>query len=175
MMHLPDTLWTVGHSTRTLEAFLEVLRAWDIGRVADVRRYPSSRRYPQFNRGPLETALGEAGIEYLPFSDLGGMRKPHSNSRNTAWTNDGFRAYADYMETVPFRQALKQLLAHAVMHPTAVLCAEALWWRCHRALIADLLKVMGVRVVHILDEKRTEEHPFTKAARIREGKLSYTE
>jgi uncharacterized protein (DUF488 family) len=117
--------------------------------------------------------LSESGIEYLHFPALGGRRAPRLDSPNTAWRNESFRGYADYMATDAFRAGLDRLLQIAGTRPTAIMCAEALWWQCHRALIADYLKVLGSTVRHILTETRTELHPFTPAARIVNGKLSY--
>jgi len=167
-------IWTVGHSTNSIEEFLALLRSNGIGALADVRRFPGSRRYPHYNQSPLCKVLAESGIEYLHFPELGGRRVPHLDSSNTAWRNESFRGYADYMATDAFRAGLDRLLQLAGTRPTAIMCAEALWWQCHRALIADYLKVSGHTVRHILSETRTELHPFTRAARIVNGKLSYS-
>ena len=167
------TIWTVGHSTRTAEKFLEILRAHEIKVLVDVRSFPGSRRYPQFNKPELAEALRTVGIEYRHEPRLGGRRKPRADSRNTAWQNASFRAYADHMETETFRAGVEELLEVAANERTAVMCAEAVWWRCHRSLIADYLKAEGHTVLHIVDQNKTEEHPFTSAARIVEGKLSY--
>ena len=169
----PVRVWTVGHSTRSAEEFVAILQAHGIGAVADVRRYPASRRHPQFNAGPLAQTLAAAGIDYRAVADLGGRRSPRRDSRNTVWRHPSFRGYADYMETAPFRAAVEKLLAFAAERPTAIMCAEAVWWQCHRQMIADALKVRGVRVVHILDDRNVTEHPYTSAARIVEGRLEY--
>lgn len=166
-------IWTVGHSTRSIEEFLAVLKTHDIELLADVRSLPGSRRYPQFNREALAQSLADAGIEYSWLKALGGRRRAHADSHNTAWHNKSFQAYADYMETDEFRSGIADLLQLAAMKRTAVMCAEAVWWRCHRALISDYLKAQGVHVVHIFDEKKTEEHPYTSVARIRDGRVSY--
>ncbi len=166
-------IWTIGHSTRTLDEFIALLRAYGVTAVADVRQYPGSRRYPHFNREALSAALGDAGITYVHFPELGGRRQPRPDSPNTAWRNESFRGYADYMETEAFRAGIDRLLDLARRRPTAILCAEAVWWRCHRSLISDYLKTMGVEVVHILDAAHSEVHPYTQAARVVEGKLSY--
>jgi len=167
-------VWTVGHSTRSFDEFLELLRAHRIEAIADVRRFPASRRYPQFNEDAMRQALANAGIAYAWMPDLGGRRKPRPDSHNTAWRSDQFRGYADYMETKPFRLAMERLVALAREKRTAIMCAEAVWWRCHRGLIADSLKAAGASVRHIVDARKTEEHPFTPAARLIDGRLSYT-
>ncbi len=169
------TIWTIGHSTRRLVEFLELLNANRIETVADVRRFPASRRYPHFNQRELSRSLAQAGMEYLSLPELGGRRKPRTDSRNTAWRNDVFRGYADYMETPEFRAGIERLLTVARLRRTATMCSEALWWRCHRSLISDFLKAAGVAVEHILDLHKNESHPYTSAARLEDGKLSYTE
>ena len=166
-------VWTVGHSTRSGEDFGQILTAHGIQVLVDVRSFPGSRRYPQFNRSTLNESLASIGIKYRHEPRLGGRRTPRADSHNTAWRNASFRAYADHMETDEFRQGVEELLELAASARTAVMCAEALWWRCHRSLISDYLKAAGQSVVHIIDEVKTEEHPFTSAARIVEGKLSY--
>ena len=167
------TIWTIGHSTRTAEKFGEILLAHEIKVLVDVRSFPGSRRLPQFNKAELSESLSRLGIEYRHEPRLGGRRKPRADSHNTAWKNASFRAYADHMESEEFRRGVEELLEVAGRERTAVMCAEAVWWRCHRSLIADYLKAEGHTVVHILDQNKTEEHPFTSAARIVEGKLSY--
>lgn len=159
------TVWTVGHSTRTLGAFIEMLAAHGIEAVADVRRFPASRKHPHFNRDVLEPALAAAGIEYLTLPELGGRRRPRPDSKNTAWRNESFRGYADYMETPEFAAGIARLMELARRRHTAILCAEALWWRCHRALIADHLKSGGVVVRHIVGARKSEIHPYTSVAR----------
>ena len=166
-------IWTVGHSTRSGEEFVEILRAHGIEVLVDVRTYPGSRRYPQFNREALSERLSEAGIKYKHQPKLGGRRAARPDSHNTAWRNVQFRGYADHMETDEFKSGVRELLELAASARVAVMCAEAVWWRCHRSLLADYLKAEGHEVLHILDEKKTEEHPFTSAARIVDGKLSY--
>ena len=169
------TLWTIGHSTRSAEELIALLRAQDIEALADVRRFPASRRHPQFNAGALQETLEVAGIVYAAFPDLGGRRPARKDSSNTAWRNESFRGYADYMETEDFRAALERLLELARAMRTAIMCAEALWWQCHRGLIADALKAQGACVLHIGGTGKVEEHPYTSAARIVDGRLSYTE
>ena len=169
----PPTVWTIGHSSRTFTEFLGLLESQRIERVADVRRHAGSRAHPHFNPDPLAAALAGSGIEYCPFPDLGGRRKPRPDSRNTVWRNPSFRGYADYMETPQFRTALDRLLEVAKEYRTTLLCSEAVWWRCHRAMIADALKVDGVHVLHIMDGPKVVEHPLTAPARIVDGELRY--
>jgi len=168
-------IWTIGHSTRSLAEFLELLAANRIETLADVRQFPGSRRYPHFNQRELSQSLTKAGIEYVALPELGGRRTPRPDSQNTAWRNESFRGYADYMETPEFHAGIERLLAVARGKRTAIMCSEALWWRCHRALISDYLKAAGITVEHIVDSKKNEPHPYTSAARIKEGKLLYTE
>ena len=167
------TVWTVGHSTRTAEEFEQILKAHGIEVLVDVRSFPGSRRYPQFNRDALAESLGRIGIEYKHEPRLGGRRTPRKDSHNTAWRNASFRAYADHMESEDFRQGVEELLELAANARTAIMCAEAVWWRCHRSLIADYLKAAGQTVIHIISQSKTEEHPFTSAASFVEGNLSY--
>ena len=167
------TVWTVGHSTRSGEEFGQILSANEIEVLVDVRSFPGSRRYPQFNRSALAESLASIGIEYRHEPRLGGRRTPRADSHNTAWRNSSFRAYADHMETDDFRKGVEDLLELAASARVAVMCAEALWWRCHRSLISDYLKAAGHTVVHIVDQTKTEEHPFTSAARIVDGELTY--
>jgi uncharacterized protein (DUF488 family) len=168
------TLWTIGHSNRILEQFLELLGSQRIQLLADVRRFPGSRRLPHFNQENLSKSLAGAGIEYVHFPELGGRRrKVLANSPNTAWRNEAFRSYADFMMTDEFRAGIERLLHLARQKRTAIMCAEALWWQCHRSLIADYLKAAGHEVVHIMGGNKTQEHPFTSAARMVDGKLSY--
>jgi uncharacterized protein (DUF488 family) len=174
LYHLTMQIWTIGHSTREINDFISALKANGIKLVADVRSLPGSKRFPQFNREALADSLGKSGIRYEHFPELGGRRKPKKDSRNMAWRNASFRGYADYMETEEFRHGMERLLRLAKeAGPTAIMCAEAVWWRCHRALISDYLKAHGIAVMHIVDASKTEPHPFTSAARIENGNLSY--
>ena len=167
-------VWTIGHSTRKIDVFLSLLEENGIKLVADVRMFPGSKRYPQFGREALAKSLAEAGIRYEHFPELGGRRKAKPDSKNTAWRNEMFRGYADYMESEDFQKGIARLVHLAEeTGPTAIMCAEAVWWRCHRSLISDYLKARGAEVIHILDEKKTEPHPFTSAAQIVNGQLSY--
>jgi len=168
-----STVWTIGHSTRPLKTFLALLEHYQIEAVADVRRFPGSRRQPQYAQAPLDSALTENGIAYHWIAALGGRRRPQPDSPNTAWRNVQFRGYADYIASKEFEEGLNELLEVAGRLRTTMMCAEAVWWRCHRALIADVLCVRGIRVVHIIDETRAVVHPYTSPARIVQGRLSY--
>jgi uncharacterized protein (DUF488 family) len=166
-------IWTIGHSTLSIEQFLAVLGSFEIQLLIDVRSFPGSRRYPHFNKENLSASLRAAGIDYTHMPELGGRRKTRADSQNVAWRNESFRGYADYMETEAFREGIDRLLNLASERRTVVMCAEAVWWRCHRSLIADYLKAGGVSVTHILGKEKSEEHPYTSAARIVNGRLSY--
>lgn len=167
-------VWTIGHSTRSLAEFLGLLAANRIEALVDVRQFPGSRRYPHFNQRELSQSLAQAGVQYVSLPELGGRRKPRPDSHNIAWRNESFRGYADYMETLEFRAGIERLLAVARVKRTAIMCSEALWWRCHRALISDYIKAAGVTVEHILDSNKNETHPYTPVARVKDGKVSYT-
>lgn len=170
---MPPTIWTIGHSTRPMDEFLGLLAHYRLKAVADVRRFPGSRRQPQYARETLPTALAEQGISYHWFPSLGGRRRPLPDSPNIAWRNTSFRGYADHMASAEFSRGLDELIELSGQQRTTLMCAEAVWWRCHRALIADVLCVHGIEVVHILDEKHTIVHPYTSPARIVNGRLSY--
>lgn len=167
------TLWTIGHSNVAAERFIELLTTHDIALVADVRRYPGSRRHPHFSADALAASLEARSIGYLHLPELGGRRQARADSKNTAWRLAAFRGYADYMETPAFAEGLARLREAASRQRTAVMCAEALWWQCHRGLIADALRASGDRVLHIT-AAGVQEHPYTSAARIVDGRLSYT-
>ena len=167
-------IWTVGHSTRTIDEFVAALESHGIKLLVDVRSLPGSKRYPQFNKEALSASLHKVGIRYEHFLELGGRRKAAPNSRNIAWRNASFRGYADYMETEEFQKGIERLVDLAKeVGSTAIMCAEAVWWRCHRALVSDYLKARGIEVMHIIDAKRSDPHPYTSAARIVDGELSY--
>ena len=169
-----QTLWTVGHSTRPIEAFLEVLAAGEIELLADVRRYPGSRRFPQFNQEALTASLAEAGIEYRHFVELGGRRsKRLPDSPNTAWRVKSFNAYADHAQSPEFLAALNELLEIAASKRTAIMCSEVLPQQCHRRIISDLVLARGWTVRHLLSPKRIEVHHFTAFARVEGAKVSY--
>ena len=167
------TVWTVGHSNRTFPEFLELLQAHQIQFLADVRRFPGSRRYPHFNQESLADLLAEANIRYVHFPELGGKRPTRADSHNTGWRNLSFRGYADHMESNEFQDGLRQLKDFASHYRTAVMCAEVLWWQCHRSLISDALKAQGAKVLHIFTPQKVEEHPYTSPARIIDGHLVY--
>ncbi len=167
------SIWTIGHSTLSIEDFVERLGSFQIQALVDVRSFPGSRRYPQFNKEDLAQSLAAAGIEYRHIRELGGRRRARPDSQNLAWRNESFRGYADYMETEDFASGIARLLDVAGKQRTAIMCAEAVWWRCHRSMISDYLKANGAEVIHIMAPAKSEEHPFTSAARIVNGKLSY--
>jgi len=167
------TVWTIGHSTRTQEEFFGLLDEYRIEAIADVRRFPGSRRYPYFASEALAESLPVHGIAYQWLPELGGRRKVQPGSPNTGWRNASFQGYADHLASPEFAQGLKKLLKLAATRRTALMCAEAVWWRCHRSLIADVLKLRGIEVVHIIDATHTTVHPYTSAAHIVDGQLSY--
>ncbi|MDI9239733.1 DUF488 domain-containing protein [Lysobacter sp. LF1] len=169
-----QTVWTVGHSTREWQDFVDLLAQAGVEALADVRRYPASRRHPQFTAANMAQALPRAGLEYRPMPALGGRRRARADSPHTAWRNAAFRGYADYMDTGEYHAARDALEALAEHRRTAILCAEAHWTQCHRALISDDLKARGWRVIHLIAPGRSEEHPYTKAARIVDGALDYS-
>ncbi|MGN6513908.1 MAG: DUF488 domain-containing protein [Lysobacteraceae bacterium] len=160
------TLWTIGHSTRPWEEFVALLRAEAIARVVDVRRYAGSRRNPQYSPLAMGPALEAEGIGYLPMPEFGGRRMPRADSPNGAWRVAAFRGYADYMASDEFAQARGRLVREARAARCAVMCAEAVWWRCHRRLIADDFSARGWRVLHILTAGRVEPHPLNPDARM---------
>ncbi len=168
-----QTLYTIGHSTRTIEDFLDLLTAYDIQDLVDVRTIPQSRRHPQFGRDLLPTTLEHAGITYTHLKQLGGLRHPTKDSINTGWRNLSFRGYADYMATDAFQEGLQALTAIAEKNTTAIMCAEAVPWRCHRSLIADALTEQGWHVVHILSNTTAKPHERTPFLTVQNGKLIY--
>jgi len=168
---MTQRIYTIGHSTRELDEFVGLLRENGIERLADIRRYPGSRRYPHFSRDSLARTLPQIGIEYVHIPELGGRRKPSPDSRNTAWRNDQFRAYADHMSTDEFRHTVDSLIAD--YRVTAVMCAEAVPWRCHRNLLSDDLVRRGIEVVHILAPGSTRLHEMNPHARVIPGAVIY--
>lgn len=170
---LSKTIWTIGHSTRTIETFLEMLSSFNIQLLADVRRFPGSRKYPHFNKDSLNTTLLKAGIKYVHFEALGGRRNVLSNSVSTGWHNKSFQGYADYMQTNEFKNAINLLKLEALKQRTVYMCSEAVWWRCHRSLISDYLKNKGWQVIHIMNINKSTEHPYTSVAKIIQGNLFY--
>ena len=166
-------VFTIGHSTRTAEQFLELLRAHGVRQVADVRTVPKSARHPQYNSQALEAFLHANDVVYRHFAALGGLRKPRADSVNSGWRHPGFRGYADHMQTPEFEAGLRELVAFAAVAPTAVMCAEAVWWQCHRQLLSDALLAVDVPVKHILDSKEAKPHRLSDFARVDAGKVSY--
>lgn len=167
------TLWTIGHSTRPWDAFVDMLREAGITQLVDVRRFAGSRRNPQFSPILMGPALGDAGIEYIPMPELGGRRPPQKESVNGAWRVAAFRGYADYMATPEFALARRRLMQLATDEPTAVMCAEAVWWQCHRRLIADDFTARDWRVLHLMAPGKVQIHPLNPAARMHDGVLRY--
>ena len=168
------TLWTIGHSTREWTVFVAMLHEAGITALVDVRRFAGSRRHPQFSGQTMAVELPGAGVDYVPMPDLGGRRKPDPDTRNTAWRNASFRGYADYMASREYQAARARLAALAQSRRTAVMCAEAVWWQCHRGLISDDFKADGWEVLHLTAPGRSEPHPYTSAARIVDGQLDYS-
>jgi uncharacterized protein (DUF488 family) len=166
-------VWTVGHSTRSLDELVALARGHGITLIADVRKMPRSRRHPHFNADALARDLPAAGLAYLPVPGLGGLRTPRRESINTAWRNPSFRAYADYMQTDEFRLHLDRLVERAQRDAVAVMCAEAVWWRCHRSLIADALVARGIAVEHIVTADRAEPHVLRPWARVEGTRVFY--
>ena len=169
----PQRIWTIGHSTRTTEAFVALLEHYGIRAIADVRRFPGSRRLPQFMSANLQASLAQNRIAYEWIETLGGRRRASPGSSASAWRNSSFRGYAEHLETEEFASGLQQLLHMAVEQPTAIMCAELLWWRCHRSMVSDVLKLRGIEVLHIHDEQRLTLHPYTSPAKLNLGKLVY--
>jgi uncharacterized protein (DUF488 family) len=168
------TIRTIGHSTRPIEDFIALLRENGVASLVDVRRFPGSRMNPQYNMEALQASLDQAGIAYRHAPDLGGRRGVNPDSDNTAWRNSGFRGYADWMATDTFMAALETLIENAADHATAVMCAEAVPWHCHRNLLADALLLRGTSVIHILDAGQTRPHELHEAARKDErGRVIY--
>ena len=167
------SLWTLGHSTRPIDEFIGVLRAHGISLLVDVRTVPRSRYNPQFNRDALAQSLPNAGLQYRHLPELGGLRKPKRDSVNNGWRNASFRGYADYMQTEDFHRAIDALMALGSREKTAVMCAEAVPWRCHRSLIADALVSRGWDVRHIMSSEKAAPHTLTSFARLEKGTLTY--
>ncbi|MEO8636187.1 MAG: DUF488 domain-containing protein [Gemmatimonadales bacterium] len=170
---MPLTVWTVGHSTRSLRDFLTVLAPYGIEAVADVRRFPGSRRQPQYNKPSLDASLRAVGIDYLSIPALGGRRQRTTGVSGSAWRHPAFQGYADHLATEEFASGLFELLMLASGLRTAVMCAEVLWWRCHRRLIADVLVSQGVEVIHIMDAGKVQAHRLIAPARLVRGRLTY--
>ncbi|MDD4247178.1 MAG: DUF488 domain-containing protein [Dysgonamonadaceae bacterium] len=167
------TVWTIGHSTHSLNELVAMLHSFNIVTVVDIRSYPGSRKFPQFNKEALEVSLPENNIEYLHLKKLGGRRKVNPESKNTTWRHTAFRGYADYMESESFAEGIKELIVIALEKRTAYMCSEAVWWRCHRSMVSDYLKAHGWDVQHIMGVNKASEHPYTQPARIVAGELTY--
>lgn len=167
------TVYTIGHSARSLDDLIAALRAQDVRLLVDVRSIPRSGHVPQFNSEGLAEALPAAGIEYVHIKELGGWRKPSPASANRGWRNESFRGYADYMQTEEFDAALQKLIRLVSQKRAAIMCAEALPHRCHRSLIADALTVRGVRVKHIIGAQRLEPHTVTPFALVDGERITY--
>jgi uncharacterized protein (DUF488 family) len=173
VLTMPPVVLTIGHSTREIEEFLYLLDAHGVKRLVDVRTVPRSRHNPQFNKESLPRALKGAGIEYTHMPELGGLRHPRKDSANLGWRNAGFRGFADYMQTPEFDQALQKLIAMAEKERVAIMCAEAVPWRCHRSLIADALLVRGLRVEEISSLTRTQPHRLSPFAHVFGTEVTY--
>jgi len=164
---------TVGHSTRPLESFIDLLQEHGVKKVVDIRTIPRSRHNPQFNREILPDHLKAAGIGYIHLPDLGGLRHAHRDSPNGGWRNASFRGFADYMQTGEFEKALKRLIQFSKREQVALMCAEAVPWRCHRSLVADALKIRGIAVEHIVSSKKRQVHELTPWARVDGEAITY--
>ncbi len=171
---MPQEIWTIGHSNRTWQEFLQLLQEHVIQRLVDIRRFPGSRTHPQFNQGPLEENLSLAGLDYRHLGSLGGRRTDRlPDSPNTGWRVDAFNRYADYMATEPFQAGLSELETLACERRTAMMCSEAVPWRCHRRLVADALTIRGWLVNDIVSRTPAKPHALTPFARMVDGRLSY--
>jgi uncharacterized protein (DUF488 family) len=166
-------VYTVGHSTRTLDELVDLLRAFDVSVVADIRSIPRSRHNPQFNSDTLQSTLWARRLRYVHLSELGGLRRAHKDSPNTGWRNASFRGFADYMLTESFEAGLTKLRALVASDRVALMCAEAVPWRCHRFLIADALTARGAMVEHIATPKRSSPHHMTPFARLDGARITY--
>jgi uncharacterized protein (DUF488 family) len=166
---------TIGHSTRTIEDFTDLLRAHGIQLIVDIRTIPRSRRNPQFNEDTLAASLKESGIDYVRLKELGGLRHPMKDSKNMGWRNLSFRGFADYMQTPEFETGINELIRLAQDRSVAIMCAEALPWRCHRSLVADALVVRGIHVEDIMSPTKLLEHSMTKFARVNGKQITYPE
>jgi len=168
-----NTVYTVGHSTRTAEEFAALVKTFEVEQLADTRTIPRSRKNPQFESAALRHTLQQQGIAYLHLPELGGLRHPRKDSLNTAWRNDSFRGYADYMQTSEFAAALDRLIGLSAMRITAIMCAEAVPWRCHRSLVADALLIRDIPVVDILSATNSKQHQLTAWARVDGLRITY--
>jgi uncharacterized protein (DUF488 family) len=171
---LPSTsIYTIGHSTRSIEEFIEILSHYKIQLLVDIRSLPGSTRYPQFNSDNLEKSLEDAGIGYIHLKELGGLRKPKKDSINIGWRNSSFRGYADYMQTEEFDKALAKLMEFSKEKTVAIMCAEAVPWRCHRSLVGDALLVGGFEVLDVISTSAVRDHKLTPWAQVRGREITY--
>jgi uncharacterized protein (DUF488 family) len=168
-----NAIYTIGHSTRPIDEFIALLAAHQITRLGDIRTVPRSRRHPHFSIEALSISLPDAGVAYRHFPGLGGLRKPRRDSTNTAWRHAGFRGYADYMQTPDFEEALGAFLEFTTYGCATMMCAEGVWWRCHRQLVADALVARGVEVRHIMSATSATSHKLTEFSRVTGGKVGY--
>ena len=173
MVWAQGTIFTLGHSTLPIERFIALLRTYGIERLADIRTVPRSRHNPQFNDSALERSLPTELIEYVHVAGLGGLRQPRKDSRNTGWRNAGFRGYADYMQTAAFASGLETLITMSRQKRVAIMCAEAVPWRCHRSLVGDALSMRGVPVIEILSETNHRTHKLTPFAQVDGTHITY--
>jgi uncharacterized protein (DUF488 family) len=169
----PGTVFTIGHSTLPIAEFIDILQHYGIETLADIRTVPRSKHNPQFNTDALAKSLHGAGIAYVHMKDLGGLRRAHKDSRNTGWRNASFRGYADYMQTEEFAAAVDRLIDMSRRARVAIMCAEAVPWRCHRSLVADALNVLDVPVVEILSKGSSRPHKLTPFAHVKGGQVTY--
>lgn len=175
MTSTAKTIYTIGHSTRSLDELIAMLQSFSVQHVADIRSFPGSRKYPQFNKENLEVALPQVGIKYSHLKELGGRRKVRKDSHNNRWHKEAFKGYADYMETPSFVKGMELLTELARKQTTAFMCSEAVWWRCHRSMVSDYLKAKGWKVMHIMVVGKAEEHPYTSPARIVGDRVFYSD
>jgi uncharacterized protein (DUF488 family) len=168
-----NTIYTIGHSTHCIEEFISMLQSFNIQVLVDVRSLPGSRKFPQFNAENLKVSVEEKNIQYIYMKNLGGRRKLDKDSKNDLWRNVSFRSYADYMETPEFEKAVIELEEIACQQTVAYMCAEAVWWRCHRSMISDYLKAKSWTVMHIMAEGKATEHPYTSPARVEGDQVYY--
>jgi len=172
---MQPTIYTIGHSTHSINDFISMLQSFGIKNLVDIRSLPGSRKFPQFNKESLEIVLPENKIKYIYMESLGGRRKVRKDSKNNRWNNPSFRGYADYMETADFEKAIEALENIALQHPTTYMCSEAVWWRCHRSMVSDYLKAKGWKVLHIMAIGKAQEHTFTSPAKVTDTHVSYAD
>jgi uncharacterized protein (DUF488 family) len=172
-MNRKSPVHTIGHSTKTIEEFLSLLKSYDVEKVADIRTIPRSRHNPQFNMDTLAPFLRRKGIGYFHMKGLGGLRHALKDSINMGWQNPSFRGFADYMQTLEFEESLSRLIKMTEKKRVALMCAEAVPWRCHRSLVADALKVRGMEVVHIMSVTSSHPHTLTSFAKVQGKRITY--